>query len=108
MLTVVVAMVGFLKGTYTPAKLADHTTNSTVFGYETTETAIGWNITAERQQLISSLMTLGAIVASGSAGPLAGKLGRKQCLWIACLLCAISDILMMATKSIGGTQLIST
>lgn len=73
-----------------------------IFGYKDPETAIGWNISAEVQQLIGSLMTLGAVVASGLAGPLAWKLGRKSCLWIACLLCVVSDIVMMTTTSIGA------
>ena len=47
-------------------------------------------------------MTLGAVIASGLAGPLAWKLGRKSCLWAACLLCAVSNIIMMATTAIGG------
>lgn len=47
-------------------------------------------------------MTLGAVIASGCAGPLAWKLGRKSCLWAACVLCAIADIIMMTTSSIGA------
>ena len=73
-----------------------------IFGYVDPETPIGYNITPGRQQLISSLMTLGAVIASGFAGPLAWKLGRKTCLWLACFLCAIADIIMMATTSIGA------
>ncbi|KAK5713736.1 hypothetical protein LTR17_017503 [Elasticomyces elasticus] len=73
-----------------------------VFGYPAPNTPIGWNLSAEVQQLMGSLMTLGAMVASGLAGPLAWKLGRKPCLWAACLLCWASDIVMMATTSIGG------
>lgn len=73
-----------------------------VFGYRDPSTSVGWNISAGRQQLISSLMTLGAVIASGAAGPLAWKLGRKSCLWSACLLCAASDAIMMGTKTIGG------
>jgi hypothetical protein len=63
-------------------------------------TLIGWNISTERQQLISSLMTLGAFISSGTAGITAAKLGRKTCLWLAYLLCAISTIIMMATETI--------
>ncbi|KAI7196711.1 hypothetical protein D0869_06110 [Hortaea werneckii] len=73
-----------------------------VFGYKDPTTPIGWNISTERQQLISSLMTLGAVIASGLAGPIALRLGRKSCLWIACVVCAVSDILMMATTSVAG------
>jgi MFS family permease len=41
-------------------------------------------------------------VASGFSGPMSYKLGRKSCIWIACALCAVSDVIMMATTSIGG------
>jgi MFS transporter, SP family, sugar:H+ symporter len=85
-LTSIPAMIGFMQ----------------IFGYRDPATAVGWNISAERQQLISSLMTLGAVIASGLAGPLARKLGRKSCLWIACILCAASDAIMMGTTSIGA------
>ena len=73
-----------------------------IFGFREPDSPVGWNISPEVQQLMGSLMTLGAVVASGLAGPLSSKLGRKTCLWIACGLCAISDVLMMATKSLGG------
>ena len=80
------AMIGFLQ----------------IFGYRDPASPIGWNISVEAQRLISSLMTLGAVIASGMAGPLAWKLGRKSCLWIACFLCAVSDIIMMTTSSLGA------
>ncbi|KAK3372198.1 general substrate transporter [Podospora didyma] len=82
------AMVGFLK----------------IYGYQTSTatSAIGWNLETMRQQLISSLMTLGAFLSSGTAGFVAAKLGRKQCLWIACGLCCVSNIIMMATEDIGA------
>jgi len=78
------AMVGFLK----------------VFGYPTTKTTIGWNLTTERQQLISSLMTLGAFISSGFAGVAANKFGRRQCLGLACIICCIANIIMMTTTNI--------
>lgn len=45
-------------------------------------------------------MTLGAFISSGGAGFLAIKLGRKQCIWMSCLFCAVSNIIMMTTESI--------
>lgn len=63
---------------------------------------MGWNITPGRQQLISSLMTLGAVIASAAAGTIAWKLGRKSCLWLACLTCTVGNVIMMATTSIGA------
>ncbi|PKS12581.1 hypothetical protein jhhlp_000789 [Lomentospora prolificans] len=73
-----------------------------VYGYEDPSTAIGWNIQTVRQQLIASLMTLGAFISSGTAGVVAAKFGRRHCLWAACLLCCVSNIIMMATTSIGA------
>lgn len=77
-------------------------TREQIYGYENPNTVIGWNITPVRQQLISSLMTLGAFVSSGTAGVLAGYLGRKSCLWVACAACIISNVIMMATTDIGA------
>ncbi|KAL6414225.1 monosaccharide transporter [Ilyonectria robusta] len=79
------AMPGFLK----------------IFGYRDPETAIGWNINTTRQQLIASFMTLGAFISSSLAGFVAAKVGRKWCLWFACLLCAAANIIMMTTTHIG-------
>ncbi|KAM0489913.1 hypothetical protein ACHAP8_012095 [Fusarium lateritium] len=76
-----------------------------VYGYEDPETAIGWNISTTRQQLISSLMTLGAFISSSLAGFVAAKLGRRMCLWLACILCAVSNVIMMATTNIGPLYL---
>lgn len=73
-----------------------------VFGYENPNVPSGWNIDTTRQQLISSLMTLGAFLSAGTAGVVASKFGRKQCLWAACLLCCVSNVIMMATENIGA------
>jgi len=80
------AMVGFLK----------------VFGYVDPSTPVGYNISPGVQQLISSLMTLGAFIGSLAAGPIALVLSRKHALWMACFLCAISDAIMMATTHLAG------
>ncbi|KAI1173225.1 MFS monosaccharide transporter-like protein [Nemania sp. FL0916] len=79
------AMIGFLE----------------VFG-ERADTSIGWNINAERQQLISSLMILGAFISSSTAGFTAKYFGRKVSLWIACIGVFISTAIMQATTAIGG------
>lgn len=73
-----------------------------IYGYRAPETPIGWNITPLRQQLISSLMTLGAFISSGAAGFAAARLGRRHCLWLASLVCCVSNIIMMATTHIGA------
>ena len=73
-----------------------------VFGHEDPTTAIGWNISSGRQQLISSLMVLGSFISSSTAGLSALYIGRKVSLWIACVLVFVSTALMQATTSIGG------
>ncbi|KAL6702722.1 hypothetical protein ACN47E_001004 [Coniothyrium glycines] len=73
-----------------------------IFGYQTTSSPTGWNITTERQQLISSLMTLGAFISSATAGVPSGRLGRRMCLVIACVTCFVANIIMMTTESIGA------
>ncbi|KAJ2997904.1 hypothetical protein NUW58_g508 [Xylaria curta] len=80
------AMIGFLQ----------------VFGEEAPDTPLGWNINAERQQLISSLMILGAFISSSTAGFTAKYFGRKMSLWIACVGVFISTAVMQATTEIGG------
>ena len=47
-------------------------------------------------------MTLGAFVSSSAAGILAKWLGRRQCLWMACVLCCASNVIMMATTNLPG------
>ncbi|KAH9889650.1 MFS monosaccharide transporter-like protein [Xylariomycetidae sp. FL2044] len=80
------AMVGFLK----------------VFGERDPSNPLGWNIQADRQQLIASLMILGAFVSSSSAGFTAKYIGRKMSLWIACVGVFASTAIMQATTSIGA------
>lgn len=80
------AMVGFLQ----------------VFGHRAPHVPSGWNIDPTRQQLISSLMTLGAFITSACAGLAATKLGRRHCLWIAAVACCVSNIIMMTTTHIGA------
>jgi predicted MFS family arabinose efflux permease len=47
-------------------------------------------------------MTLGAFLSSGTAGIIATKVSRRQCLWMACVMCVIANVLMMATEDIGA------
>lgn len=79
------AMVGFLQ----------------VFG-EPAATGLGWNISPERQQLIASLMVLGAFVSSSSAGLTSRWCGRRASLGAACIGVVASTALMQATTAIGG------
>lgn len=47
-------------------------------------------------------MTVGAFTGSLAAGPMAIKLGRKYCIWIACILCCGSNGIMQGTTNLGG------
>ncbi|KAI0905462.1 MFS monosaccharide transporter-like protein [Ustulina deusta] len=80
------AMIGFLE----------------TFGERAPSTPLGWNINAERQQLISSLMILGAFISSSTAGLTAKYFGRKMSLWIACIGVFVSTAVMQTTTQIGG------
>lgn len=73
-----------------------------VFGHKDPSLPMGYNISPGRQQLISSLMTLGAFISSTGAGFAATWLGRRQCLWIASVLCCVSNVIMMATTNLSG------
>lgn len=73
-----------------------------VFGYEDANVPGGWNISTERQQLISSFMTLGAFLSSSMAGPIAGVMSRRMTVWVASILCIVSNVVMMATTNIAG------
>ncbi|KAJ5058521.1 general substrate transporter [Bipolaris maydis] len=73
-----------------------------IFGHPDPASPAGWNISTERQQLMSSLMTLGAFISSGFAGVGAKKLGRRHCLWLASALCCASNIIMMTTTNTAG------
>ncbi|CAI6333737.1 unnamed protein product [Periconia digitata] len=73
-----------------------------VYGYRVpiSVSPTGWNLSPERQQLISSLMTLGAFASATAAGVFANTLGRRHCLLIACVTCCIANVIMMATTDI--------
>ncbi|KIH88771.1 hypothetical protein SPBR_06970 [Sporothrix brasiliensis 5110] len=84
------AMPGFLK----------------VFGYEIPSPDPAappmYGLQTERQQLISSLMILGAFVSSGLAGPTAAYLSRRMCIWAAIVLCIVANVVMMTATNIGA------
>ncbi|KAH9897475.1 general substrate transporter [Xylariomycetidae sp. FL2044] len=77
------AMPGFLK----------------VFGYEDPSQAGGYGIEGTFQQLIGSLLTLGAFLSSLTAGAFAHFFGRRAALWLACALSAVACAIQIATTS---------
>ena len=57
------------------------------------------------QQLIGSLLTLGAFLSSLTAGAFAHFFGRKTALWLACLLTAVGSAIQISTESKGVVYL---
>lgn len=53
------------------------------------------------QQLITSLLTLGSFVSSLVAGFFSSYLGRRQALWLACIVNAIACGIQIGTTSAG-------
>ncbi|KAL1848539.1 hypothetical protein VTK73DRAFT_10098 [Phialemonium thermophilum] len=70
-----------------------------VFGYPDPNSPGGYAIGGTFQQLIGSLLTLGAFVSSLVAGAFAHFFGRKVALWLACLLTAVGCAIQIATDS---------
>ena len=54
------------------------------------------------QQIITSFMTLGAIVGSLAAGPIGAYLGRRHSLMLASLFIIVSTVIMVVTTSFGA------
>lgn len=47
-------------------------------------------------------MLLSIVFIDLRAGPIANFIGRKASIWVACILCIVSNVVMMTTTSIGG------
>lgn len=47
-------------------------------------------------------MTLGAFISSSFAGPVARFMGRRGCIWVASVMCAVANIIMMASTNMGA------
>jgi sugar porter (SP) family MFS transporter len=73
-----------------------------VFGYKDPSLAGGYGISSLVQQLINSLMTVGAFVASFSVGPLGIFVGRRWALFIACILNHVGAILMIVSTDLAA------
>lgn len=69
-----------------------------VFGYPDPDATGGYAIDGTFQQLISSLLTLGAFLSSLAAGSFAHFFGRKTALWLACLLTAVGCAIQIGTE----------
>jgi MFS family permease len=73
-----------------------------VFGVQDPTSPSGWNLSVLVQQLISSLMTLGAFVGSCCAGPIGSYLNRRWSIFAGSVLCVIAVVLMVTTTNLGA------
>jgi MFS family permease len=73
-----------------------------VFGHPDPSIPSGYAIGQTFQQLIQSLLTLGAFLSSLVAGVFAHFFGRKVALWLACLLNAIACAIQISTTDKGA------
>ncbi|EXJ53617.1 uncharacterized protein A1O5_13184 [Cladophialophora psammophila CBS 110553] len=80
------AMIGFLE----------------VFGYKDTKVKTGWNIATKPQQLISSFLNVGTIVAVLLGGPFAHKFGRKPAIWVAAIVSMVACGVQVGINSLAG------
>ncbi|KAH8647097.1 general substrate transporter [Ilyonectria robusta] len=70
-----------------------------IFGYEDSNSELGYGIDSTVQQLITSLLTLGSFVSSLLAGAFSMFLGRRPALWLACILNAAACIIQIMSTS---------
>jgi MFS transporter, SP family, sugar:H+ symporter len=73
-----------------------------VYGYKDPTATFGYGITAVVQQLISSLMSLGAVVGCALAGPTSKIAGRKWALAAGIFFNQLGTILMIASTNTAG------
>ncbi|KAL2023354.1 hypothetical protein VTK56DRAFT_3092 [Thermocarpiscus australiensis] len=76
-----------------------------VFGYPDPDLTGGYGIDRTFQQLIGSLLTLGAFLSSIFAGAFAHFFGRKPALWLACLMTALGAAIQIGTSDRGVVYL---
>ncbi|ETI20925.1 hypothetical protein G647_07268 [Cladophialophora carrionii CBS 160.54] len=80
------AMIGFLE----------------IFGYRNPESASGWSIHTQTQQLMTSLINVGTIVGVFITAPFAKYFGRREGIWVASLINFIAAGVQVGTTNIGG------
>jgi SP family sugar:H+ symporter-like MFS transporter len=73
-----------------------------VFGIPSKAVVGGYNLEVVVQQLINSLMNLGAIIGCMSVGGLEKWISRRQFLWIASVFCCLAAVVMTSSSSYGG------
>lgn len=73
-----------------------------VFGYKDPTSPLGYGIDSTVQQLMTSLMNLGACVSAIAAGIFGSYFGRRPALWLACVICLAAVALQIGSTSPAG------
>jgi MFS transporter, SP family, sugar:H+ symporter len=73
-----------------------------IYGYIDPTATFGYGISSSVQQLISSLMSLGAVLGCAIAGPMSRYIGRRWSLAVAIGFNQLGTVLMIACSNIGG------
>ena len=71
-------------------------------GYKDPSSPAGFNLTVTAQQLISSLMTLGAFIAALSAGQMGWYINRRWSIFVGSVTCVASLLIMIFTTNFGA------
>ena len=72
-----------------------------LYGVPDPQVAGGYNLSSTVQQLISSLMILGALISSLCAGFFGNYLSRRWCLFVASIVCIVATFIMIFSTSTG-------
>jgi hypothetical protein len=73
-----------------------------VFGYPDPTLALGYGIDSTTQQLLSSLLSVGTLVAGIFTGYIGNRLGRRTALRIGCVTTIIALVIMTAALNINA------
>ncbi|OQV02422.1 hypothetical protein CLAIMM_07625 isoform 1 [Cladophialophora immunda] len=73
-----------------------------VFGYKDAKVKSGWNIATKPQQLISSFLNVGTIVAVLLGGPFSHRFGRKPAIWVAAVVSMVACGVQVGVNSLAG------
>ncbi|KAF2850685.1 general substrate transporter [Plenodomus tracheiphilus IPT5] len=73
-----------------------------VFGYKDPTSPLGYGIDSTVQQLMTSLMNLGACLSAIAAGAFGSYFGRRPALWLACVVCLVAVALQIGSTAKAG------
>ncbi|KAJ9647665.1 hypothetical protein H2204_000295 [Knufia peltigerae] len=73
-----------------------------IFGYRNPESEIGWSISTQVQQLMTSFINVGTIIGVFVTAPFAKYFGRRMGIWVASGINFIAAGIQVGTTSLAG------